>query len=94
MALQKTLYFKGLTIDDSYTIVTNYRYDKINESIHFTYSIYANSGSRANNIFDFLEQKQNNFQPSGSYNIEENVVVDACYNFLKTLPEWSGSVDV
>lgn len=94
MALQKSLSFKGLTIDESYTIVSSHQYDKINESVNFTYSTYANSGSRADDLLNFLEQDRNSFAPSGSYSIEGNVVIDACYNFLKTLPEWSGSVDV
>lgn len=94
MALVRSTTVKGIPMTESYNIVSTAHYLKPDDRVYFSIRTYYNSGSRAENINNHIEESDYKFQPVGSYNINGNNVSTACYTYLKTLPEWSGSVDV
>lgn len=94
MALQKTYNFKGLEITDGYHLVSFARYSKGNNGITFRIDSYTSKDARDSDLSNNLNSEVYDFNPSGSYDVVGNDISTACYNYLKTLDNWSGSVDV
>lgn len=94
MALQRSTTVKGIPMSESYNIVTSALYIKPDDRVYCSVRTYYNSGSRAESIDNFVDESDYKFQPIGSYAITGNDVSTACYTYLKTLPDWSGSLDV
>ena len=95
MAVQQSFNFKGIEITDGYHVVSNVRYDKLGNNVRFGLASYFDLGTRESNSYNFLKDQTFYFTPSGSYDVVGDTDIStACYIYLKTLPEWSGSVDV
>lgn len=94
MALQKTYNFKGIEITNSYNLIESVQYSKLENAVQFKVAVYANQETRISGSFDYINIETHRFNPSGSYSVVGNDVSTACYNYLKTLDNWSGSVDV
>ena len=93
MALQKTYNFKGLEIINSYNLVESVQYSKLGNAVRFKVAVYANKETRSSGSFEYITVETYKFYPSGSFSIVGNDISTACYNYLKTLDNWSGSVD-
>jgi hypothetical protein len=95
MALQKSYIYKGFTYPESYNVIGDVRYNKLNNYIRGILLTYANSGSRAENINNYLGEQRVRFESTGSFDHRViGDVTEACYTYLKTLPEWSGSASI
>jgi len=94
MALQKTYQFKGLEITDGYHLVSFARYGKLNNGVTFRVDSYVSKDVRDSSLQSSLFSEVYDFTPSGSYDVVGNDISTACYSYLKTLDNWSGSVDV
>lgn len=95
MALKKSYNFKGIEITDGYHLVSNVRYDKLQNSIRFGLVSYFDEETRISGSNDFISEQTFYFTPSGSYDVVgDNDISTACYTYLKGLEEWSGSIDI
>lgn len=95
MALQKAHEFKGIEIPNGYHVVSNVRYDKLGNTLRFNIASYFDADTRGSGSHKFLGEETFYFNPSGSYDVVgDNDISTVCYNYLKTLDAWSGSVDV
>jgi hypothetical protein len=82
MAIRNNIQFKGISIKDAYLKVQSFEGDKFR--LGFTLVFKSNANSEIFNKESY----------EVDYNMEgENPIVQA-YNYLKTLPEFSASVDV
>lgn len=94
MALQKTHNLNGLEVTDAYHVVSEVKYNKLYSSVRFEVLTYVNSSSRDEDPRKYIARESQVFAPSGSFSVIGNDISTACYNYLKTLDNWSGSVDV
>lgn len=96
MALQKNSIIKAFNFTESYNVISDIRYSKNGNRVRFIVNSYPNSGSRADNFFNNpVYQKDYAFIADDPYRLDgSSNAIEVCYNYLKTLPEWSGSVDV
>lgn len=96
MALQKSYTLKGFNFPESYNVISDVRYTKFGQRVRFMVNSYPNSSSREDNFFDNpVLQKDYVFTAEGDYTVDENTnIFNICYSYLKSLPEWSGSIDV
>jgi len=96
MALQKSYTIKGFNFPESYNVISDIRYNKNGQRVRFIVNSYPISSSREENFFDNpILQKDYVFIAEEDYRIDENTnIFNVCYSYLKSLPEWSGSLDV
>lgn len=95
MALQKSYNFKGIDITDAYHAVTSVKYYKDLGEVKFTLETYGSKAARDEDIGNSIGTYFINFTPTGSYDVVGSQdIATSCYTYLKTLDQWSGSVDV
>lgn len=94
MALIKTYDFNGIEITNAYHVVGYVKYSKIDNKVTFRLDSFINEAKRNEDSRQSFVTTGYEFEPSGSHSTVGNDVSTACYNYLKSLTEWSGSVDV
>lgn len=94
MALQKTYQFKGLEITDGYHVVSFVRYSKGTNEVTFRVDSYVSKNTRDSGLENNLCSEVYDFTPTEAYDVVGSDISTACYMYLKTLDNWSGSVDV
>lgn len=94
MALQKTYNLKGFEIQDAYHVTSEVKYNKLYNSVKFELRTYVTVDARDEEPRNYLARESHVFFPTGSYDVVGNDISTACYSYLKTLDNWSGSVDV
>jgi hypothetical protein len=81
MALQKTINFKGITVSDAYLRIQSFSGSK--KLLKFELATHYRSGEQALTVSSF----------EIPYSIDGSNPIKQAYNYLKTLPEFSGSTD-
>lgn len=82
MALQKSINYKGITVNDCYIRVTRIDGNKTEVSFGLAYSANANA------------EAFNNETHACSYDVNGENPIKQAYEYLKTLPEFADATDV
>jgi len=82
MALQKTVTYKGITINDAYLKIWHIEGDKT--TMKFGLGTFAQSDG------DMIDSKSYSF----SYDIDGANPIQQGYSYLKTLPDYSDATDI
>jgi len=83
MALQKTMSYKGASIQDAYIKVSRFNGNKI----HLYFEIDVKSSADASEPVYSMGY-------TADYNANGSNALTQAYEYLKTLPEFSGATDV
>lgn len=95
MGIIKSSSLRGIECTDAYHVVSDVRYYKMENGVRFTLSSFFNRDARIENSHNWLHQTIHTFTPTGSFEVAgEYNISTACYNYVKTLDAWSGSVDI
>ncbi len=81
MALQKTVIFKGITLDGAYLKIQSFSGSK--ELLKFDLATHSRAGEQAITVASF----------EMPYSIEGANPIKQAYDHLKSLPEFAGAVD-
>ena len=81
MALQKTITFKGITVSGAYIKIQSFSGSK--ELLKFDVATHSRIGEQTIAITSF----------EMPYNIEGANPIKQAYDYLKSLPEFTGSID-
>ena len=94
MALQKTIDVDGAVHSDAYHVVSSIIYSKEDEYIVCRVSSFKDKESKDSSPKECLTSFIYEFKATGSFNPVDSNMSTLCYSYLKSLPAWSGAIDV
>lgn len=94
MALERTISFDGVEYPNAYHVVSSVVYNKEDGFIFCRLASYKNQLDKNINSRVKLTTTNYQFDVTDTFSPVTYNMATLCYNYIKSLPEWSGAIDV